>query len=235
MARADLFRRLKENILSWVALSVAAHMALLAWAHPFASATPTPKPAITVQLVTPPPKPPEPEPEPLKPEPPQPDKPQPQKPKPVQAKTLDTTPPPREETPPPNVVAVAPKPEEQAPPPDTFKVPPPDPKPEPPKPEPSDADIKAYGKALSQEIGKYKSYPRIAQMRGWEDLIILLLDIDGSGKVISVRIEKSGDHEVLTTEAQEMVKRMLQPPPIPEGLRGHTFVARVPVNFRLEK
>ncbi|MDR2220160.1 MAG: energy transducer TonB [Methylobacillus sp.] len=236
MARANLFHRLKENILFWIALSIVAHLGLLILAHPFASAAPTLKPAIVVQLVTPPPKPPEAEPEP-EPEPPQPEpvKPPPRKlePKPVQAKTEE--PPPRED-PPPNVVAVAPTPEEQAPPPEVIKVPPPEPKPEPPKPEPSDADIKAYGRAFGNEIDGCKSYPRIAQMRGWEGSNSVRVNYDSNGRITSMNIEKPSDRDVFNTEAKKMAECAAAKMPPPSGsLHGSGFSITVPINFRLDR
>lgn len=206
---------------------------------------PVEQPILTVELVTPEPPqptieqvaPPEPQPEPPKPEP-KPVKRPPPKPveQPAPVKIPDTPPaePTHTEPPPaPPVIFAAPKTEE----PPTFTAPPPPP--EPPKPVgPSEADIesarRAYGNSLSREIGKHKRYPRIAQMRGWEGAVSLLLEIDANGKVVSVRIEEASDREVFNTEAQEMVKRMVQPPPIPDALRGRSFTVRVPISFRLE-
>jgi protein TonB len=132
------------------------------------------------------------------------------------------------------VIAATPK-AEAAPP--TFTAPPPPP--EPPKPSgPSEADLdaarQAYGNSLSREIGKNKRYPRIAQMRGWEGSVRLQIDIDANGKIANVSVVESSDRDVFNTEALEMVKRMVQPPSIPEALRGKAFSVRVPISFRLQ-
>lgn len=254
MARAGLPSRFQEHTLIWaLGISVIAHALLGLWLHPIQFSKQPPKPSLTIELVKqePPPPPPPQEmkpPEPPKPEPkvvkPQP-KPEPVKrplpppkvvehPSPAKPQEAPVQPePPRPEAPPP-VITAAPKPEE---PPPAFTAPPPPP--EPPKPVgPSEADIdaarQAYGNSLSREIGKHKRYPRIAQMRGWEGTLVLLLEIDNNGKVVSVRIESPSEREVFNTEAQEMVKRMVQPPPIPEALRGRSFNVRVPISFRLE-
>lgn len=250
MALADSNRLSQHSLLLALGLSLTVHAVLVLFLHPFKFDDPIEKPALIIELVQEAPKPPVEEivpPEPPKPEPPKPQpKPEPVKrplpPKPVnQPAPAPTTeaPPPAEpqqvEPSPPPVISAAPKAE--APPP-TFTAPPPPP-PEPPKPVgPSDAEIEAarqaYGNSLSREIGKNKRYPRIAQMRGWEGTVRLLLEIDSNGRIVSVRIEEASDREVFNTEAQEMVKRMVQPPPIPETLRGRSFTVRVPIAFRLE-
>ena len=253
MARANSPSRFNEHTLIWaLGLSVIAHALLGLWLHPFESTPQPSKPPLTIELVKqePPPPPPvqeTPPPEPPKPEPPKPEpKPEPVKrplpkpkpieqPAPIKAEEAPPAPePPRQEAPPPPVITAAPKAE--APPP-TFTAPPPPP--EPPKPVgPSEADLdaarQAYGNSLSREIAKHKRYPRIAQMRGWQGSVTLLLEIDSNGKVTGVRIEEPSDRDVFNTEAQEMVKRMVQPPPIPEALRGRSFNVRVPISFRLE-
>jgi protein TonB len=250
MARANSPSRFNEHTLIWtLGLSIIAHALLGLWLHPIESEQKTPKPPLTIELVKqePPPAPVQetPPPEPPKVEPPKPQpnpepvkrplpKPKPiEEPAPVKVQEAPPAPePPREEAPPPPVITAAPKTE--APPP-TFTAPPP----EPPKPVgPSEADLdaarQAYGNSLSREIAKHKRYPRIAQMRGWQGSVTLLLEIDSNGKVIGVRIEEPSDRDVFNTEAQEMVKRMVQPPPIPEALRGRSFNVRVPISFRLE-
>ncbi|OAJ70098.1 hypothetical protein A7976_13160 [Methylobacillus sp. MM3] len=250
MARADFVNHLKQHSLAWaLGLSVILHAILAGFMQPIQFDHPVQKSVLTVELVKP--EPPQPveevaPPEPPKPEPPKPEpKPEPVKqatppkpveqPAPVQIPDTPTEAPHSDPPPAPPVISAAPKAEEHPP---TFTAPPPPP-PEPPKPVgPSEADLEsarqAYGNSLSREIGKHKRYPRIAQMRGWEGSVSLLLEIDTNGKVVSVRIEEASDREVFNTEAQEMVKRMVQPPPIPEALRGRSFTVRVPISFRLE-
>jgi protein TonB len=252
MARADFVHHFKQHSLAWaLGLSVVVHAVLAGFMDPIRFDHPARKSVLTVELVNPePPQPPVEEvapPEPPKPEPPKPEpKPEPkpvkrpsppkpiEQPAPVQIPDTPPAEPAHTEPPPaPPVISTTPKTAE----PPTFTAPPPPP--EPPKPVgPSEADIEsarqAYGNSLSREIGKHKRYPRIAQMRGWEGSVSLLLEIDANGKVVSVSIEQASDREVFNTEAQEMVKRMVQPPPIPDALRGRSFTVRVPISFRLE-
>ena len=175
----------------------------------------------------PPPEPPKP-PEPVKPKVVPPPKPIPQNlPKPV----VTHTPQPISEPPPPAVIAAAPKAE--APPP-TFVAPPP----EPPKPTVNQVDVDAaknqYGSILSREIAKHKQYPKIAQMRGWQGDVLLDLQLDGSGNVLSSKVHTSSGFEALDKQALEMVKKASPFPMPPESLRAKAFSVMVPVSFKLE-
>jgi protein TonB len=151
----------------------------------------------------------------------------------VKSKQTSTeTPPSPPEVSSPPVIAVAPK-AETAP---VITAPPPPP-PEPVKVGPSQADIDAaknqYGSALARELAKHKQYPKIAQMRGWEGEVVLELQLDGNGNVISSKVHDSSTFDALDKQALEMVKKANFPPP-PEALRGRSFNILVPVSFKLE-
>ena len=129
----------------------------------------------------------------------------------------------------PPVIAVAPK-AEVAPAPAA-------PPPEPVKAGPSQQDVDAaknqYGNLLARELAKHKQYPKIAQMRGWEGEVVLELQLDSNGNVISSKIHESSTFDALDKQALEMVKKANFPPP-PEALRGRSFNILVPVSFKLE-
>ena len=166
---------------------------------------------LTVELVQP--KPPEPTAQPEPPKPveqikptPEPIKPLPKKkfkPKPMPVQNIK--PEPAQVEPPPSVITATPK--VDAPP--TITVPPP---PEPPKKiEPSQDDINAalgqYSSTLGRAIAKHKSYPKIAQMRGWQGDCLLDLKLDGNGNVLSASVKETSGHEVLDNQALEMARK----------------------------
>lgn len=132
----------------------------------------------------------------------------------------------------PPVIAVAPKAET----PPVVTAPPPPP-PEPVKTGPSPADIdeakNQYGIALARELAKHKLYPKIAQMRGWEGEVILELQLDSNGNVVSSKVHTTSTFDALDKQALEMAKKASFPPP-PEALRGRSFNILVPVSFKLE-
>jgi protein TonB len=94
--------------------------------------------------------------------------------------------------------------------------------------------LESYSSLLANAIAKYKQYPKIAQMRGWQGTVIADLEIDSKGSVISVKIKKSSTYEVLDNEALEMIKKASPFPAPPESLRGKNFSVLVPISFKLE-
>jgi len=94
--------------------------------------------------------------------------------------------------------------------------------------------LESYSSILANAIAKYKQYPKIAQMRGWQGTVIADLEIDSKGSVVSVKIKKSSTYEVLDNEALEMIKKASPFPTPPESLRGKNFNVLVPISFKLE-
>jgi len=94
--------------------------------------------------------------------------------------------------------------------------------------------LESYSSLLANAIAKYKQYPKIAQMRGWQGTVIADLEIDSKGAVMSVIIKKSSTYEVLDNEALEMIKKASPFPAPPENLRGKNFNVLVPISFKLE-
>ena len=94
--------------------------------------------------------------------------------------------------------------------------------------------IESYSSVLANAIAKYKQYPKIAQMRGWQGTVIADLEIDSKGSVISVKIKKSSTYEILDNEALEMIKKASPFPAPPDNLRGKNFNVLVPISFKLE-
>lgn len=176
------------------------------------------------------------EPEPIKPEPIKKPKLITESVKPVPKKSPEPTPiqeaspEPTAESPP-NVITASPK--VDAPP--VITAPPPEP---PKKVEPNENDLSdaraQYGSTLGRAIAKHKSYPKIAQMRGWQGECLLDLKIDSSGNVLSTNIKQSSGYESLDNQALEMVRKASPFPAPPEALRGRSFNITVPVSFKLE-
>jgi protein TonB len=134
-------------------------------------------------------------------------------------------------TPPPiidEVIAVAPT---TTPEPETIVIPPP----EPTKPNQAEVDdaIGQYSGLLGRTIAKHKSYPKIAIRRGWQGKVILNLEIDGNGNVLSAKVRDSSGHAALDKEAIKMVKKAAPFPKPPVALQSQRFNIIVPVSFKL--
>ncbi len=230
---SSLFNR--EHAFSWaLCLSLALHLAALITLPKFDQEPLEPLKVLKVEIAQPEPvQEPQPKPEPVKPkiEP----KPIPKitpKPQPVvENKVSPVTLP--EEPPPPPVVTAAPKAEAK---PTVVAQPTP---PEPPKQvtvnqDEIDNSRNQYGSLLSREIAKYKQYPKIAQMRGWQGDVAVDIQIDGNGNVLATKIHTSSGFESLDKQALEMVKKASPFPMPPAALRAKPFNVLVPVSFRLE-
>ena len=182
------------------------------------------------------PEPPKPEPIKKKPKPVVKPKPIKKKPKPVvKPKPIKKQAPIPVEQPEQEIIAVQPTVEEVAEvivPPTPVELPPP-----PPPPAPSQADINsakdAYGRLLGSAIAKHKSYPKIAQRRGWQGTALLDLKIDRDGNVISANVRESSGYEALDKRALAMVKKASPFPAPPKALQGRSFNITVPVSFKL--
>lgn len=171
-------------------------------------------------------------PEPLKPEPIKPKiKPKPTvKPKPIVTEPEFIEPP---ETAPPitnEVIAVQPSAEIQP----EVVVAQPAPVETPPPPPPNkDAALGDYRSILGRAIAKHKSYPKIAQRRGWQGTVLLNIKVDENGNVLSATVSKSSGHKSLDKQALKMVKKASPFPTPPSALRGSSFNITVPVSFKL--
>lgn len=194
---------------------------------------PEPAPVVAPEPIVPetPPPPPKPKPKPVKKKP----KPKPlPKPKPIVEPEPVEEPVQQEvlEAPPPAVIAAAPVAEAEP----TFVVPEPTPQP-PPPPQISQADIdnarSRYRSMLGNRIAKFKSYPKMAQRRGWQGVAIVNLKLDDKGHVISAIIKESSGHNALDKSALKMVKKASPFPAPPVELNANIISIDVPVAFKL--
>jgi len=106
--------------------------------------------------------------------------------------------------------------------------------PVPPAPQVSAAEsLASYAKTISQALGRYKKYPRIAQMRGWEGAVTLELRVAPSGRLLGAEVHTSSGYPMLDEQALAMAARAGQFPAPPEGFRNGDIAVLVPFVFRL--
>jgi protein TonB len=106
--------------------------------------------------------------------------------------------------------------------------------PVPPAPQVSAAELLAsYTKTVSQALARYKKYPRIAQMRGWEGAVMLELRLAPSGRLLGAELHTSSGYPMLDEQALAMAARAGQFPAPPEGLSSADMAVLLPIVFRL--
>lgn len=93
----------------------------------------------------------------------------------------------------------------------------------------ADEAIKQYAVWISKHIRK--SYPRIAQMRGWSGTVDVELSFNLNGAP-TVNLKSSSGYEVLDLDALKRL-RDLEYPPVPEPLKGKPFKLDIPLVYSL--
>lgn len=97
-----------------------------------------------------------------------------------------------------------------------------------------EAALNDFSNILARHIAKFKMYPKIAQMRGWQGELVLEVKLSGDGTLISSKIVRGSGFDVLDAEGLDMVKRASPFPLPPEILEGKSFSILVPIRFKLE-
>jgi protein TonB len=100
---------------------------------------------------------------------------------------------------------------------------------------PSAELLALYTKSLSEMFARYKEYPRVAELRGWEGSVMMRLRVAPSGRLIAAELYKSSGYDALDKQAMTMVTRAAVLPVPPEGLNAAEVPVLVPINFRLER
>jgi periplasmic protein TonB len=100
---------------------------------------------------------------------------------------------------------------------------------------PSAEALSDYTRSLSKALDRYKEYPRIAELRGWEGSVTMRLRVAPSGRLIEAQVYKSSGFAVLDQQAVAMVSKAGVLPVPPEGLDAAEVPVLVPINFRLER
>jgi protein TonB len=240
---------LDNNLLPAILLSLGLHIAFLSTLHSYKIESRKALPTLEIMLEQP--KKPTPIPLPSEPPKPEPSKPEPPKPLPKKAApahVAQALPAPAKPTPPkenpnpavatataqpaPEVIAATPAKDGES----AFVAPTAGSDVEKPKDtsqQDHEADLSNYGSLLARELAKYKQYPRIAQIRGWQGTVHIKLEVDANGGVISSVVSQSSGFEYLDNQALEMVKKAIPLPQPPEGLRHKSITVTVPVLFRL--
>jgi len=84
-------------------------------------------------------------------------------------------------------------------------------------------------------LDRYKEYPRIAELRGWEGSVTMRLRVAPSGRLIAAELYKSSGFDALDKQAITMVSKVAVLPAPPAGLNDGEVPVLVPINFRLER
>ena len=90
-----------------------------------------------------------------------------------------------------------------------------------------------YANLLSTHIRKHFKYPRIAQRRQMSGQVLIAIQIDGDGSLISNNVKKSSGHQILDKEAMNIMERSKPFPLPPYGKKNSVINYEVPIIFSL--
>jgi len=153
-------------------------------------------------------------------------------PAPVAEQTFAAPPPAATSPSSPEPVAPEPATTSVQPPPETVALVAPPP---PPQTGPSAELLSRYTKSLSDALARYKEYPRVAELRGWEGSVTMRLRVAPSGRLLEAAVYQSSGYEALDKQAITMVSKAGVLPVPPQGLDLAEVPVLVPINFRLER
>lgn len=88
-----------------------------------------------------------------------------------------------------------------------------------------------YGAILLAWLERHKDYPRVAQKRRQQGVVLLYIVLDRGGRVIEAHIQESSGYRLLDDAALAMLKRAQPLPPIPDDIQEERFRFVVPVQF----
>ena len=93
--------------------------------------------------------------------------------------------------------------------------------------------LRQYRVALAREARRYRRYPPLARVRGWQGVVEIQVRVRADGPPTWGLARTSG-YDVLDEQALEMMGRAILAAAIPESLRRRTFSLPVPVRFSLD-
>ena len=83
-------------------------------------------------------------------------------------------------------------------------------------------------------VNKKPIYPAIAREKGYEGTVVLLIEIDQSGKVVNTKVKKSSGYPILDKSALKASRKWLFEPPRVKNA-GIKAKLLVPVEFKLQE
>ena len=89
--------------------------------------------------------------------------------------------------------------------------------------------INEYSTKIRAHIERFKRYPRMAQLRGWNGEVIIQVEIDGNGLLVSSKVIQSSGRKILDNEGLAMMKRSIPFPVPPKGLSLKKIT--IPITF----
>lgn len=91
-----------------------------------------------------------------------------------------------------------------------------------------------YMAALRAWLERHKRYPRTAQLRRQEGVVLLSFVMDRNGRVLAHRLQQTSGHVALDREVEALIQRAQPLPPLPATMAQARLEVVVPIRFSLD-
>lgn len=95
--------------------------------------------------------------------------------------------------------------------------------------------VRQYRLNLAREARRYKDYPQRARERGWEGVVVVVVNTVAGVGVPVVNLSQSSGYDVLDQAALDLVGLSVGTATMPESLRGRQFALTLPIHYRLDE
>jgi protein TonB len=95
--------------------------------------------------------------------------------------------------------------------------------------------VRQYRLNLAREARRFKDYPRAARERGWEGVVVVVVNTVAGVGVPVVSLSQSSGYDVLDQAALDLVGQSVDTATMPESLRGRQFALTLPIHYRLDE
>lgn len=95
-------------------------------------------------------------------------------------------------------------------------------------------DVAELRASLGSAAKRFKRYPRLAQERGWEGTVEIVLVYGAHLPSPDIRVGHSSGRTMLDEQALDMLSRAVHTTALPASLKGRDFQIELPVLFSLE-
>ena len=94
--------------------------------------------------------------------------------------------------------------------------------------------VRQYRLNLAREARRFKRYPELARERGWEGVVVVVVNTVAGATAPLVSLSQSSGFDQLDQAALELLEMAVQTAVLPESLRGRQFGLTLPVDYRLD-
>ncbi|GAK51557.1 periplasmic protein TonB [Candidatus Moduliflexus flocculans] len=91
-----------------------------------------------------------------------------------------------------------------------------------------------YLEEITKKIAMAKTYPTQARRKGWEDRLVIELEISASGEVLHATIAQPSRFQVLNKAALDAIKRAQPFPAFDEHISAARLIVKIPFEYTLQ-